>query len=497
MRRINLLFALLICVGSLSAQPWTLVTYNAENIFDADGMAAYDDYKTPGYTPRHVLTKVRNVAKVIAMYNDGKGADVIVFNEIEADQSQSPLNSLTAAQFLQQWSGKTLDWMFGEGFSPAVADIPSELLVLKAMDEAGMRGYEVVTGYAPLDSATGKPTHAIKNVIFSRLPVKHELTRRHEIEDARPILEVWLDVSGHDLAVFANHWKSGASNPQMELARVQNATVLKARLDELRAANPAVDFILAGDFNSDYNQSQRYGGSMPQTGISTVLKSSGNEMKIAAGSVIRTDMVFNLWFELPVDQRGSDHFRGYWGTLMQMMISPGMYNQSGVSYIDNSFELGRFLGFNAYSNSGAPIRWSFFGDGYGYADHFPISMEFTVTGKSDAIELTHPSKETDDRWAPIPVMYRVPSAGEYIDGSSVSGSLRTAEYFDKLFLVKGTLVEANQIMVNGERYELYSPSFRIQDAMSGKVGTEVELFGRLGQFRGRWQIVVETEGYLR
>jgi hypothetical protein len=66
-----------------------------------------------------------------------------------------------------------------------------------------------------------------------------------------------------------------------------------------------------------------------------------------------------------------------------------------------------------------------------------------------------------------------------------------------MFLVKGTLVEANQILVNGERYELYSPSFRIQDAMSGKVGTEVELFGRLGQFRGRWQFVVETEGYLR
>jgi hypothetical protein len=497
MRRINLFFAFILSVGSLSAQPWTLVTYNAENIFDADGIAAYDDYKTPGYTPRHVLTKVRNVAQVMAKYNDGQGADVIVFNEFEADQSQSALNSMTAAQFLQQWSGKTLEWMFGEGFSPAVADIPSELLVLKAMDEAGMSGYEVVTGYAPLDSATGKPTHAIKNVIFSRLPVKHELTRRHEIEDARPILEVWLDVAGHDLAVFANHWKSGASNPQMELARVQNATVLKARLDELRAVNPAVDFILAGDFNSDYNQSQRYGGSMPQTGISTVLKSSGNEMKIASGSILPNDMVYNLWYELPVDQRGSDHFRGYWGTLMQMMISPGMYNQGGVSYIDNSFELGRFLGFNAYTHSGTPIRWSSFGEGYGYADHFPISMEFTVTGKSDVIELNQPSKETDDRWAPIPVMYTVPSAGQYIDASSVSGSLRTAEYFDKMFLVTGNLVEANQIVVNGERYELYSPSFRIQDAMSGKVGTDVTLFGRLGQFRGRWQIVVESEGYLR
>jgi hypothetical protein len=124
-------------------------------------------------------------------------------------------------------------------------------------------------------------------------------------------------------------------------------------------------------------------------------------------------------------------------------------------------------------------------------------LEFTVTGKSDAIVLNQPSKETDDRWAPIPVMYTVPSAGQYIDASTVSGSLRTADHFDKMFLVTGNLVEANQIMVNGERYELFSPSFRIQDAMSGKVGTDVTLFGRLGQFRGRWQLVVETEGYLR
>ncbi len=497
MRRINSLLLTLFLVGSVTAQPWTLVTYNAENIFDADGIAVYEDYKTPGYTPRHVLTKIQKVAQVMAKYNGGKGPDVIVFNEIETDQSQSDLNSLNAAKFLQQWSGKTLAWMFGDGFSPAVADIPSELLVLKAMSEAGMSGYEVVTGYAPLDPATKRPTHAIKNVVFSRFPVKHERTRSHEIEDARPILEVWLDVSGHDLVVFANHWKSGAGNPQMEVARIQNASVLKARLDELRAENQAVDFILAGDFNSDYNHSQRYGDIMPQTGINGVLKSSGNEAKIANGTVVPTDLVYNLWFELPVDQRRSDHFRGYWGTLMQMLISPGMYNQGGVSYVDNSYSVGQFDGFNAYSNSGTPIRWNFFGDGYGYSDHFPISMSFTVTGLRDVFELRNPSQDNDDRWAPIPVMYTVPSAGQYIDASTVSGSLRTADYFDKLFLVTGNLVEANQIVVNGERYELFSQSFRIQDALSGNVGSDVTLFGRLGQFRGRWQLVVESEGYLR
>ncbi len=477
------------------AQPWTLVTYNAENIFDADGVAVYDDYKAPGYTHRHVFTKVRNVAVIMAQYNEGKGPDVIVFNEIEADQTQSDLNSQTAEQFLQQWNGKSLEWMFGEGYSPVIADIPSEMLILKAMHEAGMTGYEVVSGYAPLEN--GKPTHAIKNVIFSRFPVKHELTRRHEVEDARPILEVWLNVAGHDLVVFGNHWKSGAGSPQMEAARIQNATVLKSRLDELRKGNPGVDVILAGDFNSDYNQSQRYGSTMPTTGVNTILKSIGDEVKVSAGVLIPHDSVYNLWYELPVDQRGSDHYRGYWGTLMQIMITPGMFNQTGVSYVDNSFEIGRFDGLNAYSTSRTPIRWSSFGDGYGYADHFPISMEFTVTGKDNAIVLDHPSKEEEGLWSPIPVAFTMPVEGEYVTTASVSGSLRTAVYFDQMFLVTGELVEANQIVVNGERYELYSPSFRIQDTLGPKVGTTVELFGRLGQFRGRWQFVVETELYLR
>lgn len=490
-------FLLLLPFG-LAAQPYELVVYNAENIFDADGIAVYDDYKAPGYTPRHVLTKVRNVAAVMARYNAGKGPDVIVFNEIEADQSQSAWNAVSAADFLKRWEGRPLESMLTTGFDATVADIPSELFILKAMAEAGMTGYEVITGYAPL-GPDGKPTHAIKNVIFSRLPVMHDRTRRHEIDDARPILEVWLDVAGQELAVFANHWKSGAGNPQMEAARLQNAAVLKARLDELRAENPRVDAILAGDFNSDYNQSQRYAGTMPRTGVNTVLKSIGNEMKVAGGTILPHDAVYNLWYELPVDQRYSDQFRGFWGTLMQIMITPGLYDKSGVHYIDNSFEVGRWPGFNAYSTSGAPIRWSFFGDGYGYADHFPLSLRFDTASITDTvrIEMRYPSSENGPDWSPLPVVHRMPEAGEFIDAASVGGSLRTAAHFDRLFLVTAEVIADNRVRVNGEEYELFAPAFRIQERFAGRIGQQATFYGRLGQFRGRWQFVIDAEAYIR
>jgi hypothetical protein len=181
------------------------------------------------------------------------------------------------------------------------------------------------------------------------------------------------------------------------------------------------------------------------------------------------------------------------------MITPGMYDQSGVFYIDNSFDVGRWPGFNAYLTSGAPIRWSAFEDGYGYADHFPLSMRFDVSATSDTvrIEMRHPSAENGPDWSPLPVVHRMPEAGEYIEAGSVTGSLRTSTYFDRLFLVTAEVVADNRVRVNGEEYELYAPAFRVQDRFAGRIGQQTTFFGRLGQFRGRWQFVIDTEAYIR
>ena len=78
---------------------------------------------------------------------------------------------------------------------------------------------------------------AIRNVVLTRLPVR--ATRQHKIEGARAIIEVRLDLGGRVLTVFANHWKSGAGNAAAERTRMQNAYVLRTRINE----------ILAGDAN--------------------------------------------------------------------------------------------------------------------------------------------------------------------------------------------------------------------------------------------------------
>ncbi len=487
----------------VNARPYKLVVHNIENLFDADGYAVFQDYRpvdadgNPQYTPAHLLTKIQNHARLMARYNDGSGPDVIVFSEIESDFTPLP-DGARHDHFavLQRYADVTLAEMLGELFDEEIADLPSEILLLKGFEDHGLTGYDLAVAYERDENH--RPTHVQKNVIFSRLPIMHEKTRIHPVEGARPILEVWLDVDGHGLAVFANHWRSRASDREMERIRIQNAQVLKDRLDALRAENPAVDFILGGDFNSDYNQSHRY-PYMKKTAVNDVLRSVGDERKVKRGN---TDAVYNLWYEYDINRRGSDTFRGYWGTLMQIMISSGMYDFQGVQYVDNSFDVGRFPGKNVYVNSGAPARWYFFGDGGGYSDHLPISMKFTVVDDDDPetkLTLVDPGVNDDEQWDPIPVSYEIP-AREYVllPDQYAGRELRSEEFFDRLFYVTGTITGARQIEVNGQFYDLFSHDRQLRDHLShlGGTGEEVRFIGRLGMFRGNWQFVIGDPSYL-
>ena len=487
----------------VSARPYKLVVHNIENLFDADGYAVFQDYRPVDsdgnlqYTPAHVLTKIRNHARLMARYNDGAGPDVIVFSEIESDFTPLPgAERYDHFKVLEQYADVTLEQMLGGMFNEEIADLPSEILLLKGFEDHGLVGYDLAVAYERDENL--RPTHVQKNVIFSRLPIRHEKTRSHPIEGARPILEVWLDVEGYDLVVFANHWRSRASDREMERIRIRNAQVLRDRLDELRAENPSIDFILGGDFNSDYNQSHRY-PYMEKTAVNDVLRSVGDERKVKRGE---TDAVYNLWYEHEISERGSDTFRGYWGTLMQIMISPGMYDFQGVQYVDNSFDVGRFSGKNVYVNSGAPARWYFFGDGGGYSDHLPISMKFTVVEDDDPgrkMTLVDPGVNDDEQWEPIPVVYEIPDREHVLMPEEYDGKeLRSAEFFDRLLYVTGTITGDRQIEVNGKYYDLFSHNRELRDHLSelGQSGEQVRFIGRLGMFRGNWQFVIGDPSYL-
>ncbi|HBQ60605.1 MAG TPA: hypothetical protein DD671_13535, partial [Balneolaceae bacterium] len=307
---------------------YTLVTYNVENLFDADGVAIYDDYRptdedgNPHYTKEDILTKIQNAVRVLKQYNEGKGPDVLAMVEIESDFTQGDEQS--AEDFLEKYESTTLENMLREDFNEKIADLPNELLLLKGMTEEGMWNYEMSAGKNRIGK-DGEPETVQKTVTYSRFPIAHEKTKIHHLVRARPILETWINVQGHELVVFNNHWKSGAGSWEMEQVRHQNAEVLRARLDELLAEDPDLDIVLAGDFNSDYNQSHRY--DFEKTAVNDILRSTGDEERVADGN---TEYVYNLWYNFPIGERGSDTYRGKWGTLMQMMITSGMYDDEGL-----------------------------------------------------------------------------------------------------------------------------------------------------------------------
>ena len=286
----------------------------------------------------------------------------------------------------------------------------------------------------------------------------------------------------------------------MEALRLQNAGVLRKRLDEIFAEDPQADVIIGGDLNAHYNQKARY-TQMPRTGINDVLKSQGNEQAMQTGEAD----LYNLWFELPEESRGSDTYRGEWGTLMHLILSRGLYDQSGVQYEDNSFGRVRLVGLNADS-AGAPFRWSAGGEkGAGYSDHLPIYAHFRTL-----------PREQPGQWMPL----NNPSAGEMpgrawlVDYSEVDLNQSTdlvalandvdiedGSWTGKLFKVSGVAIPGRtlKVSVRGKSFGIYAPQRAVRDllmAQSGK-GNVLNFYGELGTYQGNWQFVVKDANWVQ
>lgn len=495
---------LLACLPSLQARDFSVAVYNVENLFDADGKAAYDDYKPELYTPAHLATKIRNIAEVIArMTPDGGGPDVLLFCEIEADQT--PFSQThSVRELVDSCADEAAHQLLSKPLPDALADWPAEAWLLKALEDRGLKGYTVVVGSdgQGASSAFKGQRPSIKNVILTRFPVLE--VHNHPCEGARNILEVHVEVDGHRLILLNNHWKSGASDPKTEAVRVSNAKTLRKRLDAILQMNPLADVLIGGDFNSQYNQKALYGSRMGTTGINDILRSQGDEAALLKGGAD----LYNLWYELPVDQRGSDTYRGEWGTLMQLLVTPGLRNRDGVHYVDNSFRVVRIDGLNT-TYVGTPLRWTNAGAaGSGTSDHFPVIASFSTEGaRSGAAWLTPASPstgETPDK--PVRIDYNPLLFSKNIIPLSkepASTNLRDGSHNGKVFLVDAEVSSATNpkhliVKVRGALYDIYCPEGRLRDLLRKRwdMGKKVRFVGELGMYRERWQFVIHDPSWI-
>ena len=501
--RAALLTAALVSVAH--AREFTVVTYNVENLFDADKVAIFDDYAETGeanaYSPAKMLRKMEGIARVLQTFNDGAGPDIIALNELELDFT--PDSKVTNyAAFLEKYKDTTVEKMLTSDLNDEVRGLPSEALLLKYLGDQGMTGYQVAIGadapdfaaMATTDRAVHKKGH--KNGLLSKFPIK--AVKSHPTPDARDVLEVELDVEGHPLTIFVNHWKSGASALDSEQTRRFNAKTLRERLDAIFAADPSADVIVTGDFNSQYNQSQAY-PQMGKTGINDVLGSQGDEMATASAT---NYSLYNLWYELPADERRSDHYDGTWGTLMQAMITPGLYDHSGVQYVDNSFTPVALQGVNAVTQLNLPRRWSNFGGGSGFSDHYPVTFRARIVSDNDKakrLELSDPGTPAND-YTPLAVGFDRLKASEL----PVFNTKIAAE-FDKhtgeFFRVKGAISSRRPltIEVGDKEYALWSSnrnSKALRPLRKLPEDSTVDLIGQLSFHKGKPQFLVEDPSWV-
>lgn len=494
--RLRLLLVFILCglSGCSAAESeFTVVAYNVENLFDLDRIAIYQDYTQDEpddpftYGRRKLLTKIESVAAVLKTLNDGAGPEVILFQELEADFSpESSVADLNT--FLEEHAEHSVAQMLTTDWRAEYAGLPAQAWLLKSLSDAGLGGYSVVV--APAKNVDAGMAHT--NAVFSRFPIQAVL--RHELEQARDILEVTLDVEGHPLTVYVNHWKSGASSPYREPIRAQNATVLRALIDARLAADPMADIIIGGDLNSHYNHSLLY----PEvaTGINDVLGSQGDELAIRELGGVD---LYNLWFELPPEQRYSEVWKGNRGSLMHLLVTRGLYDQSGVRYLDGSFQSLIIPGLNA-DLLGRPLEWSFAGDtGGGATDHFPVAARFTIgSGRAgDFVELENPSQGDDALDFEMPLGYETGMNLSLEDATSLSqvADSDLGSLVGRLYRVEARVLKLRPMTleVAGEEWRGYAPDKSVYAQLKEIKGAEAPtaMVVKLAIYKGTRQFVIE------
>lgn len=455
---------------------FSVVAYNVENLFDVDGVALFDDYKQDEaddpftYTRRKLLRKLENAVKVLAALEPG-GPDVILIQELENDFTQESVIEDIAA-FLDAHSGTGLRAMLTDGWQPEFAGYPAVAWLAKAMADAGLVGYEV--SVAPVKDLETGIAHV--NALFSRFPIVQ--VSYHQTPQARDIMEAELDVVGHSVWFYNNHWKSGASSPEREPIRVENARALRRLIDARLEENPQADIIVGGDLNSHYNHSILFPDI--QTGINDALGSQ----------FVEGDGLYNLWYEIAPEARYSEVWRGNRGTLMHLILSPGLYDSKGISYVDGSFRVGQFVGLNADAMQ-RPLEWNNAGEkGGGASDHFPLLARFSTARfeASAALNQQDNALNYELRHDADPAI--IPE--ELPDGRFLNGKFEKdpGEIVGRLFAVRAVVLNENPLRLDMDGYEWdgYAPAPHVREQL--EKGVEKDLVVSYGYWKGKPQLVV-------
>lgn len=334
----------------LNAKTFSIATYNVENLFDLNK----DDNEYSEFVPNspsnwnetNFNIKISNLIKVIKDMN----VDILALQEIENRE-------------LMQ-------------------------LLLKKLPE-----YKYYSFIKYPDSAIGIG-------FLSKIEIKenNNLDVKFRTKQFRPILETTFIYENTEFKVFNNHWPAKAVG---ESYRIKYAKNLQDRISLLPKD---YDYILIGDFNSDYNEMQTFKSNQKLnntrgiTGINQILNTViNNNVFVTYDDILKNEkrVHYNLWLELSNNERFSSKYMGQSSTPDNILIPPALFDSKKISYIPNSFNV--FKPDYLYENN-VVKRWEISNEkffkihkGEGYSDHLPIYAKFSVD-KND----TSPLKELEN-----------------------------------------------------------------------------------------------------
>lgn len=473
-----------------ATRPFTVMAYNIENLFDLDAVSLYDDFPVTGsgperWTPEKLAGKLERIAQVLKTAESGRGPDILILDELEADHT--PDSTISTEDFLAAHKGQNYHDILKGELIPELVGTPIEAWLIKALDDEGLTGYKIVLG-----DVLDLTKEAIHCAILTRLPIKS--THQHHVTGARTIVEAELQVGGETVFVFANHWKSGAGNAQTEPIRIQNAGVARTRIDEILKSDPNANIIFGGDLNSHYNQKQRY-PFMLKTGIQDALGSQGDAGKLVNGGAD----LYNLWYDVAPAERRSDEFQGEWGTLMHLVISRGLADGKGLDYVGGSFGALILPGLNAHTYPVVPWRWSGYGPGAGISDHFPVQAEFTVHDSPASPPLSRTETSPTEG---LPAFPSDLERGRLQSAKSLPtlSSEQISQSIGELFIVEGIYDGGSKpsVTIGTTRYPVYVPNPKLLQAIKAtKKGEAVKWVGQLNFYKGHLEFAISSIDWIK
>lgn len=312
----------------LVSKPFKLATYNVENLFDATfNGTEYEEYipKRHNWTKRMVDIKLNHVAEVICDVD----ADIIGLQEIE--------NKHIFTQLIHK------------------------------LEKVGC-GYKY-------SAITHKKGASIQVALLSR----YAISKQKDIQVSysprvRNILEVDVSIQGKSLKLFVNHWKSKAYKGY-ESKRIKYAKALQARIARL---SPSKEYIILGDFNSDYNANltldDKINDTKGKTGFCDILKTKIEEYEMPKA---KQGWHYSLWKELEIGKRWSHKFYGKKSSLDQIVLPRHMFDAKGLDYVNDSFSV--FKADYLFTKRGYINRWQYKNGKHrakGYSDHLPVYAYF-------------------------------------------------------------------------------------------------------------------------